>query len=170
MIVVDTREKKWDHIKTYFEQNNIPFKVEKLDAGDYFSTDQGDVVVDRKQNLQELCGNLSKGDHNIIRFVNECKRAKEKHIKLVVLVEGTSCRTVKEVATWKSKYSKHTGKWLTDKMFNLTVSYGVEWQFCKKNETARRILEILKYDSRGNQGNNDHEGSVGAVRSDGEQK
>lgn len=148
MIVVDTREKKWDHIKAYFEQNKIPFKVKKLDAGDYFSTDQGDVVVDRKQNLQELCGNLSKGDSNIIRFVNECKRAKEKHIKLVVLIEGTSCRTVKDLTGWKSKYSKHSGKWLTEKMFNLTVSYGVEWQFCKKNETAAKILEILDYDGR----------------------
>ena len=156
MIVVDTREKKWDHIKAYFEQNKIPFKVEKLDAGDYFSTDQGDVVVDRKQNLQELCGNLSKGNGNIIRFTNECRRAKEQGIRLVVLIEGTNCQTVKDVSGWKSKYTKHSGKWLTDKMFNLTVSYDVEWQFCKKNETAAKILEILKYDSRRNQAESDN--------------
>ena len=148
MIVVDSREKKWDHIRKYFEDNGILYEVKKLDAGDYFSTQQGDVVVDRKQNLQEICSNLSKGDSNIVRFVNECKRAKEKQIRLVVLIEGTNCRSVKDLTGWKSKYSKHSGKWLTDKMFNLTVSYGVEWQFCKKNETAERILEILNYDSR----------------------
>lgn len=156
MIVVDTREKKWDHIRKYFEANGIEFEIKKLDAGDYFSTDQGDVVVDRKQNLQELCGNLSKGNGNIIRFINECRRAKEQGIRLVVLIEGTNCQTVKDVSGWKSKYTKHSGKWLTDKMFNLTVSYDVEWQFCKKNETAAKILEILKYDSGRNQaeGNN----------------
>ena len=148
MIVVDTREKKWDHIRKYFEDNGIQYEVKKLDVGDYFSTEQGDVVVDRKQNLQEICSNLSKGDSNIVRFVNECKRAKEKQIRLVVLIEGTNCRSVKDLTGWKSKYSKHSGKWLTDKMFNLTVSYGVEWQFCKKNETAQRILEILNSDSR----------------------
>jgi len=156
LIVVDTREKKWDHIRKYFEANGIQYEVKKLDVGDYFSTDQGDVAVDRKQNLQELCGNLSKGNGNIIRFTNECRRAKEQGIRLVVLIEGTNCQTVKDVSGWKSKYTKHSGKWLTDKMFNLTVSYDVEWQFCKKNETATKILEILKYDSRRNQAKSDN--------------
>lgn len=156
MIIVDSREKKWDHIRKYFEANGIEFEIKKLDAGDYFSTDQGDVVVDRKQNLQELCGNLSKGNGNIIRFTNECRRAKEQGIRLVVLIEGTNCQTVKDVSGWKSKYTKHSGKWLTDKMFNLTVSYNVEWQFCKKNETATKILEILKYDSGRNQTKSDN--------------
>ena len=156
MIIVDSREKKWDHIRKYFEANGIEFEIKKLDAGDYFSTDQGDVVVDRKQNLQELCGNLSKGNGNIIRFTNECRRAKEQGIRLVVLIEGTNCQTVKDVSGWKSKYTKHSGKWLTDKMFNLTVSYNVEWQFCKKNETAAKILEILKYDSGRNQAESDN--------------
>lgn len=156
MIIVDTREKKWDHIRAYFDAHDVDYSIKKLNTGDYFSTEQGDVVVDRKQNLQELCGNLSKGEHNIIRFVNECKRAKSDHIRLVVLVEGTTCRSVKDVAEWKSKYSKHTGKWLTDKMFNLTVSYGVEWQFCKKNETAKKILEILQYDGRRDQTDSDY--------------
>ena len=156
MIIVDSREKKWDHIRKYFEANGIEFEIKKLDAGDYFSTDQGDVVVDRKQNLQELCGNLSKGNGNIIRFTNECRRAKEQGIRLVVLIEGTNCQTVKDVSGWKSKYTKHSGKWLTDKMFNLTVSYNVEWQFCKKNETAAKILEILKYDSGRNQTENNN--------------
>lgn len=161
MILVDTREKKWDHIRTYFEASGIQYEIKKLDAGDYFSTDQGDVVVDRKQNLQEICGNLSKGEGNIVRFVNECKRAKEKQIRLVVLIEGTNCRSVKDLSGWKSKYSKHSGKWLTDKMFNLTVSYGVEWQFCKKSETPKKILEILKYDSRGNKAINNDAGCSG---------
>lgn len=151
MIIVDSREKKWDHIRQYFDENGIEYEIRKLDVGDYFQ--QGRVVVDRKQNLQELCGNLSKGEHNIIRFTNECKRAKKQGIKLIVLVEGTICKSVKDVAKWKSKFTKHSGKWLTDKMFNLTISYDVEWQFCRKSETAKRILEILSNDSGRDKGN-----------------
>lgn len=33
--IFDTREKKNDHIKAYFERHGIPFKVQKLDEGDY---------------------------------------------------------------------------------------------------------------------------------------
>ena len=29
----------------------------------------------------------------------------------------------------------------------LTLTYSVEWMFCKKSETAKKILELLSYDS-----------------------
>lgn len=145
MIIVDTREQKWDHIRDYFDRNGIEYVIQKLDEGDYLNTDCPVVVIDRKANLQEIATNLSSGKGNIIRFVKECRRAQEKKMRFIVLIEGTSCQTMKDVATWQSKYTKQTGKWLTDKMFNLTVSYDVEWMFCKKNETARKILEVLEY-------------------------
>lgn len=78
-----------------------------------------------------------------MRFTREAARAKESGVRLIVLIEGTNCKSVKDVCGWKSKYSKHSGKWLNDKMFTLTLTYGVEWQFCKRNETAKRILELL---------------------------
>ena len=145
MIIVDSREKKWDHIRKYFDDYNIEyFFPQKLDVGDYFNPDNPSVVVDRKANLQELCGNLSKGESNIVRFTAECRRAREQKIRLIVLIEAFGIRSVKDVARWKSKYSKHTGKWLTDKMFAMTVSYDVEWAFCKRSETGKKIAEILK--------------------------
>lgn len=147
MIIVDSRERKWDHIREYFEQNGVEYTVHKLDVGDYLNTNHGGIVIDRKQNLQELCSNLSKGDSNIMRFTREAARAKAAKWRFIVLIEGTNCRETKDVLQWKSKYSKHSGKWLNDKMFNLTLSYGVEWRFCKRNETAKQILEILNYDS-----------------------
>jgi len=146
VIIVDTREQKWDHIKAYFDKHGVEYVVQKLDEGDYFNTEQPLIVIDRKANLMEICGNLSSGNGNIIRFTNECKRAKDKHVRFIVLIEGTNCRKTSDLATWKSKYSKHTGKWLADRMFNLTVSYDVEWLFCKKNETAKKILELLGYE------------------------
>lgn len=147
MIVVDSREKKWEHIKTYFDKNHIRYRERvKLDAGDYFNPKYPYVVVDRKANLQEVCTNLSYGKENYHRFMRECKRAKERNIKMIVLVEGTECKNLNDIArTWNSKYSKHTGKWLAQQMFNVSVAYQVEWQFCTKRNTAKKILEILHY-------------------------
>lgn len=146
MIIIDSREKKWEHIQKYFDKHEIRYVFpQKLDTGDYANTENPFVVIDRKANLQEICGNLSNGKNNIVRFVNEAKRAKQNRIRFIVLIEGTSAKSAKDIAKWKSKYSKHTGKWLIDKMFQLTVAYNVEWVFCRKNETAKKILEILEY-------------------------
>lgn len=149
MIIVDSREKKWDHIKDYFDKNNVEYVFpRKLDSGDYFNTDNPGIVIDRKANLQELCGNLSRGEKNIIRFTSECKRAKQQQLRLIVLIEGTNFREIRELSGWRSKYGNYTGKWLSDRMFNLTISYNVEWMFCRKNETAKKILEVLQYEER----------------------
>lgn len=145
MIIVDTREQKWDHIKKYFDEHGVEYVVQKLNEGDYLNTEHPQIVIDRKRNVQEICSNLSSGKHNIVRFVNECKRARANKIRFIVLIEGTNCRNTSDLATWKSKYSKHTGKWLLDKMFALTLSYDVEWMLCKTNETAKKILEVLEY-------------------------
>lgn len=151
MIIVDSREKKWEHIRDYFDRNGIPYDFpHKLDEGDYLNTENPSVVVDRKANLQEICGNLSKGNGNIVRFVKECKRAHDRHMRFVVLIEGTSVQNVRDLKGWKSEYGRFTGQWLAEKMFNLTVSYDVEWVFCKRNKTAEKILEIVGYTKHGN--------------------
>lgn len=152
MIVIDTREKKFEHIREYFEKHGIPYEVHKLDTGDYFNTDNPSVVVDRKANLQEVCSNLSSGKSNRVRFTEECKRAFSNKLRLVVLIEGTNYKELNDIREWKSKHSWHTGRWLIDGMFRLSMAFGVEWVLCRKNETAEKILEILNYDERRDQG------------------
>lgn len=146
MLIVDTREQKWNHIKTYFDANNIQYEEHKLDAGDYMNTDKPEIVIDRKANLQEVCSNLQSGKENIHRFINECRRARKADLRFIVLVEGNNCKTLADVKLWQSKYSKHTGQWLYREMLNLFYSYKVEWVFCRKNETAKTILRLLEYD------------------------
>lgn len=150
MIIIDSREKEFNHIKTFFETNNIPYAVQKLDTGDYLNTDNPSVLVDRKANLQEVCSNLSNGKNNVSRFTKECRRAFHDSVKFIVLIEGTNCKSIKDVTQWKSSFSQHTGKWLVNEMFRLTMAYNVEWKFCRKNETPEKILELLNYDTRGN--------------------
>lgn len=144
MLIIDSREKKWEHIKEYLERNNIPYEVKKLDVGDYFNTEQPGIVIDRKANLQEVCTNLQRGKENISRFTKECKRAYEQKIEFVVLIEGSNCEKVSDVKDWKSKYSDHTGQWLYKEMFRLYLAYKVKWMFCKKNQTAKELIKLLK--------------------------
>lgn len=146
MIIIDSREKKYSHITKYFDAHGIPYEIRKLDTGDYMNIDNPSVVVDRKANLQEVCSNLSAGKSNRIRFTDECKRAFKDHIKLIVLIEGTSYKELNEIKEWKSKHSQHTGRWLLDGMFRLSMAFGVEWRLCRKSQTARHIIELLGYE------------------------
>ena len=74
VILVDTREKKMDHITEYFDKAKIPYKKKALPYGDYsFLVPQNeslsiprdlvfynDIVIERKGSLEELSGNLTK--------------------------------------------------------------------------------------------------------------
>lgn len=139
----DSREKKNDHIKDYFDRHGIEWEVRKLDCGDYMLDGQSNITVDRKQSLQELSSNLlNKADS--ARFWREVRRAHEQGIKLVVLIEsGRTVKTINDVVRWKSKYSPVNGRRLIDEMIRLEMSYGVRWAFCDRRSTGRRIIEIL---------------------------
>lgn len=145
MIICDSREKCWFHIENYFKENGIEYKVEKLDTGDYFNPANPGIVIDRKGNIDEVFSNLSKGKNNIYRFTHECQRAKKAKLRFIVLIESGTLKEVKDVAAIESAtHSRYTGKWLVNEMFRLTVAYGVEWQFCPKHKTAKKIIELLE--------------------------
>ena len=140
--IFDTREKKNDHIKAYFDRHGIAYREEALKVGDYM-IEGGKVSVDRKQNLSELATNLmNRADH--ARFWREVRRAREQGIKLIVLCEhGGRIKTIKDVAGWKSKYSPVSGRALMEEIYRVTISYGVEFIFCDKRSTGKRIVELL---------------------------
>lgn len=142
MILIDTREKKIDHIKRYFDQHGIEYRMEKLDTGDYMDEDNPGVIVDRKQNLEECARNLTSPDSS--RFWRELRRAHEARTKLIFLVEhGRDIETINDVVKWSSKFSRVSGRRVYDEMFKAHLAYGVDWKFCQKRSTGRRIIEIL---------------------------
>lgn len=143
MIIIDTREKKCDHIKSWFEKNGIEYTVQKLDVGDFMLPDNPSVSVDRKQNLSELSKNLmNKKDHS--RFWKEVRRAKESGIKLYVLCEhGGKIKSIQDVSQWNDKYNGVDGRTLMNEIFRVHIAYGVEFLFCDKRCTAKKIIEIL---------------------------
>lgn len=142
-IIIDSREKKCDHIKAWFEKSGIEYEVKKLDVGDFMLPDNPKVSVDRKQNLSELSRNLTnKADHS--RFWKEVRRAREQSIKLYILCEhGGKIKSIQDVALWNDKYSGVNGRHLMDEIYRVHISYGVDFLFCDKRCTARKIVEIL---------------------------
>lgn len=142
MILCDTREQKNKHILDFFEKKKIPFAEHKVNTGDYMNTENMTITVERKRDLQELLNNLKTSDNS--RFWREIRRSKEEGIKMIILCEhGGKIRSIKDVATWKSKYSKVTGRQLMEEMYRAHISYGVEFLFCDKRSTGRRIAELL---------------------------
>ena len=168
-IQIDTREKPKaiELIMKEFEEHCIKTFRSKLYVGDYQSLDNPRLVVDRKQNLQELCGNVCQ-QHE--RFKAELIRAKEQGIKIIILCEhGEGIQSIEDVYFWKNP-RKHRVIWRTvnGKRVKTVLSekaadgcklyksvctirdrYGVDFVFCEKEESGKKIIEILggNYDS-----------------------
>ena len=64
---------------------------------------------------------------------------------MIILCEhGGKIKSIKDVAAWKSTYSRVTGRQLAAEIYRVHVAYGVEFLFCDKRSTGRRIVELLE--------------------------
>lgn len=148
VIQVDSREKARaiQKIIAEFDNRGIKWFVSKLPVGDYQSLDNPRLVIDRKQNLLELCGNVCQ-QHK--RFKAELERANEYGIKLIVLCEhGRGIKSLQDVMAWENPRLKESplavsGERLFRILTAMSNKYGVEFLFCTKQETGKRIIEIL---------------------------
>ena len=164
-INVDTREhnSEWIRIQKQFDRRGVQYFRSKLYVGDYMSLDNARLVVDRKKDLQELCGNVCQ-QHE--RFKKELIRAIEAGIQIIFLVEhGPDRKTLEDVYFWQNprkheirwRYNKQTGqkekyfispkavdgKQLYKSLCTIQDRYGARFEFCAKEQTGRRIIEIL---------------------------
>lgn len=147
-LIVDTREKPQaiGKILKQFDELEVKYHRSKLPVGDYMSLDNARLVIDRKQDLQELCGNVCQ-QHE--RFTNELKLANELEIELIVLCEhGGNIKTLEDVAEWINPRIKHSPKALTGARLHrilksISDKYSTEFLFCKKSETGKKIIELL---------------------------
>lgn len=145
MIICDTREKVNGRVLEYFRSHNIPYIERKLDTGDYMDSDRMNVTVDRKQNLHELMTNMCSQDKS--RFWREIRRSRDEGIKFFILCEhGGKYKSIKDVANYTDKYSRVSGRELMERMYAAHIAYGVEFIFCDKRSTGKKILELLEYD------------------------
>ena len=167
-IQIDSREKPKaiELILKEFDSQNVKYFRSKLYVGDYQSLDNPRLVIDRKQDLQELCGNVCQ-QHE--RFKAELVRAMEQDIKLVILCEhGEDIQTIEDVYFWENP-RKHEIYWKTvngkrektvrsakavdgcqlyKSLCTIRDRYNVDFVFCSKEETGKKIVEILSGNSK----------------------
>ena len=146
-ILVDTREKKNNHIIEFFKKNGIPYRCEKLDFGDYsFEIRYNDLIytykekfaVERKANLTELSGNLTQ---NRDRFIREFDRAKEKKAQLILLIENAEYKDIVQM-----NYSTNfKSKAFTASLFSLFFEYDVPFQFINNQYSGEYIYKSCYY-------------------------
>ena len=163
-VQVDTREHKseWERIQKQFDALRVQYFRSKLYVGDYQSLDNPRLVIDRKKDLNELCGNVCSKQHE--RFTAELRRAIQQNIKIVILVEhGEDVKSLEDVYFWENP-RKHEVIWKTvngkrvktvrsakaidgmqlyKSLCTIRDRYNVDFEFCTKEETGKRIVEIL---------------------------
>lgn len=162
-IQIDSREKAraiTKIIKT-FDENGVNHFSSKLLVGDYMNLDNPRLIIDRKQNLQELCGNVCQ-QHE--RFKKELVKAMQANIQLIILVEhGPDVKSIEDVYFWQNP-RKHEVRWrvvngkrekyvvsakavdgnqLYKSLCTIRDRYNVRFEFCEKKDTGRKIIELL---------------------------
>jgi hypothetical protein len=147
-IQIDSREHKWELARIQRQLAALGCKtiVSKLYVGDYQSLDNPRLVIDRKKDLQEICGNVTQ-QHE--RFQRELLRAQEAEIQLIILIEhGDDIQSLEDVYFWDNpRLSKSpkatTGKSLYRSLCTIRDRYNVRFEFCTKRETGQKIMELL---------------------------
>lgn len=144
-IICDTREQD-RHVEAYLKKHNIPQITRKLDTGDY-SCQLGDlslereICVERKHNLDEICGNFTAERE---RFEREFIRAKAYGTKVHLIIENASWTDI-FLGNYRSKLPS---KSLVGSLLSWMVRFNVSVTFCKPDETAKIIYGIMYYYAR----------------------
>ena len=151
-LIVDTREKPRAIrlIMEEFDRQGVTVVRRALNFADYFNPERPDVVIDRKQNLQEVAGNVVQQRARFVREIERCNRA---GCHMIVLVEhGGKIKSLEDVIGWKNPRLKESplavsGERLYRIMSAMASHYGIEWQFCDKRVTGKKIIKLLEVDA-----------------------
>lgn len=166
-IQIDSREKPnaIRLIQAEFDRQGVNYFRSKLYVGDYMSLDNPRLVIDRKQDIEEIHQNVCQGHE---RFRRELIRAMQAGIQIVFLIEhGEDLQQLDDLIFFylpekqRWKWSTVTqngitkkvrvpymqkaidGKILYKSFCTIQDRYGARFEFCTKEQTGRRIIEIL---------------------------
>lgn len=161
ILLCDTRQQEGKHknIEQYCRNKNITMVRKKLDCCDYMLSEDGEnpfgnIGVDTKQDLMEICKDIMSSDHR--RFRSQCIRAMQAGIKLIILVEELppfGRVDLWEVPRWKSSNEWHRygdpmtlvePSALRRAMETMTKKYGVEFRFCTRRQSPQRLIKYLR--------------------------
>lgn len=149
LIIQDCREKCGHHnsIIEYCKSHEIPLIRKRLEVGDYMLGEIkcGKVVpigkrsIDTKAHIAELCSDLYRDKKE---FNKKYKKCLDNGIQLYVLVEQ-EIKSLNDILSWSSPHSKISGRMLYDMIDRVRKSYGVKFVFCRKENVAQTIINIL---------------------------
>lgn len=153
IILCDTRERESTHILSYFDKNNIPYQIQKLDFGDYsfkipsntFKGQQREIyfdreyVIERKASIDELAGNFK---DDAARLRKELSHINKYNIKCDLLVENPNF----ELDILKENYrSQYKGETLYNRIYKTIQSeYGVPIFPQHKAMMGRKIEHLFR--------------------------
>ena len=150
LIIQDQRERHGHHnnIEEYCKQHDIPIIRKRLEVGDYMlgTIENGRVKPIGKRSVDvkslgasELAKDLYQDKKS---FNKKYKKCYEQGIELYVLVEQ-EIKSLSDILSWSSPHSKIRGKMLYDMIDRVRKSYGVKFVFCRKENVAQTIINIL---------------------------
>lgn len=148
IIVEDTRNQITKHkeLNDALLAKGFTIIRSKLFVGDYTRLDNQTVCVDTKKDIDEIAGNICGKQHD--RFREECIRARDNFIKLIVLIEELPPNG--DVANWRGtkkrkdgKERESNGETLKKAMQTMQEKYGVVFEFTTRQKCANRVIELL---------------------------
>lgn len=143
LIVVDTREKGHKKILEYFDKVGEDYIISKLDAGDYMIFKKYDTIIDKKDGLLELAGNLCNTQEHQ-RVKREIAKAKELGCKnFIFLVQDNKIKILEDIKNWSSPHTKVKGETLLKIMSTMAKKYNVKFIIVPKKDMGKKIIELL---------------------------
>ena len=143
IILCDTREKGNKQILKYFDEQNQDYIISKLDAGDYMLYKNYTTIIDKKDGLLELCGNLCRATEHA-RLVREVERAHELGCKdFIFLIQDSKIKSVDDIKKWSSPYTKIKGYVLLKIMMTFKEHHDCRFIIVPKKDMGRKIIELL---------------------------
>ena len=141
-VICDSREQD-KHVQEYFTAHKIKTTTRKLDVGDYSFqigdiTFERDIAIERKRNLDEICGNFTVERE---RFEREFLRAKANGTKVYLIIENATWTDI-FLGNYRSKFNSAS---LLGSLLSWMVRFNITVLFCRPEETARIIWNIFYY-------------------------
>ena len=143
LIIVDTREKGHKKILEYFDKVGQDYIVSKLDAGDYMLYKDYTTIIDKKDGLLELSGNLcNTKEHE--RIKREIAKARELGCEnFIFLIQDSKIKSLEDINNWTSKYTKVKGSTLLKIMNTMKQKYGVRFIIVPRAKMGATIINLL---------------------------
>lgn len=156
-IIVDTREKANDHVLAWFKAKKKPYKVQKLEQGDYScflpkGTLKGIerdlyfdklIVVERKASIDEIASNFSTSDYP--RISKEFAILKANNTKVRLFIEDKLFHKHLREGKYRSRYEPKT---LHARIKGFEAEYNTTIEAIPSEYMGSEIYNTLYYEVR----------------------